>query len=264
MITMHKGDTFETFINFANEQYRARGMAFAIKIPVPVKVLNRQGNVITKAFFESKAFVDYTGIYEGRPFAFDAKETEDTEGFPLKNLEEHQYKYLQEVHERGGIAFILVSFVKLKKVYRLNWTTLSWYWEQWKKKVRGMSSIKINEFECNCKEINQGRGILLDYLAGLENEADDEGRMVKAAFEMAKKEIQQHANVFEVNETLYDIRPEGITVYTKSCPVRGKTALASILHSLGWETEEKKFDSSRTRFIVLKKTYQVDSVENAI
>lgn len=55
--------------------------------------------------------------------------------------------------------------------FRLDWTTLSWYWQQYQSNrvKRGFGSIPINEFECNCKQLKSRDGIILDYLEGIEN-----------------------------------------------------------------------------------------------
>jgi recombination protein U len=128
----------------------------------------RVGYQITKAHFLEPAFLDYIGLVKGKALAFDAKETQQEEGFPLKNLKPHQFNYMQEWQDHGGTSFLLIRFVKLNKIYRLDMTTLSWYWEKHENKEKGFSYIPLNEFEANCKLLDQGRGICLDYLEGLE------------------------------------------------------------------------------------------------
>jgi recombination protein U len=166
---IHRGDAFEEQVNWSNRSYKMKNMAFVIKVPVPVKVLLRVGNMITKAFFEEKAFLDYVGVFKGIPVAFDAKETEETDKFPLKNVKEHQVKFMHQWVQNGGQAFLLVNFKNLNRVYRLDHTTLMWYWEQYtiNKGKRGFGSIPLNEFEQNCKLIKSGNGIALHYLEGI-------------------------------------------------------------------------------------------------
>lgn len=166
---IHRGDAFEEVINWSNQGYRIQNKAKVVKVPVPVKVLKRIKNMITKAFFEEKAFLDYVGIAKGIAVAFDAKETEEVDRFPLKNVKQHQIDSIREWTTQGGQAFLLVNFKMINKTYRLDATTLLWYWDQYQmnKGKRGYAYIPLREFECNCKLIKSRNGIALDYLEGI-------------------------------------------------------------------------------------------------
>jgi len=167
---IHKGDAFEEMTNYSNMSYRNKGIAEVNKISTPVKVLKRRGNRIVSAFYEEKSTLDYIGVYKEIPIAFDAKETKETTRFPLGNIHQHQIDFMDRWESNGGTAFLLVRFSKLNKVYRLDWTTLNWYWKQYQanRGKKGFGSIRMNEFECNCKEISSRSGIVLDYLEDME------------------------------------------------------------------------------------------------
>lgn len=85
----------------------------------------RRGKKIVSAYYEEKSTLDYIGIY-------------------------------------GGIAFLLIYFTKLNSVYKLDWTTLNWYWSrhQENKSKKGFGSIPINELECNCKQLKSKGGYI--------------------------------------------------------------------------------------------------------
>ncbi|NBI08260.1 Holliday junction resolvase RecU [Senegalia massiliensis] len=166
---IHRGDTFEEIINISNVMYKRKGIALIQKIATPVKVLRRQGHRITNGYFEQKSTLDFIGTYRGRPIAFDAKETKENR-FPLKNIHEHQLKFMESWHRNGGQTFILVSFASYNKVYKLDYKDLIFYWDRWKRNKgrRGYASIPYEHFKLNCKELASKDGILLDYLEGVE------------------------------------------------------------------------------------------------
>lgn len=165
----HKGDVFEEIIKMSSLAYERKGITVIKKISTPMQPI-RRGNQIISAYYEEKSTVDFIGICNGHSIAFDAKETIETTKFPLSNIKDHQVEFLEAWYRHKGKAFMIINFKKLDKVYRLDITTLSWYWKQYKenKGKRGFGSIPLSEFEANCKEIVSKNGILLDYLDGLE------------------------------------------------------------------------------------------------
>ena len=72
-----RGSTFEELINFTNERYRQSKLALFQKIPTPITPVKMDGEskTITLAYFEKQSTVDYIGVAQGVPIAFDAKET---------------------------------------------------------------------------------------------------------------------------------------------------------------------------------------------
>ena len=112
----HRGDFTEEIIKQTNDYLFRKGLALISKIPTPVKVLKRKGATITKAFFEKKGIVDYVGVCQGLPVAFDAKETNKI-SLPLANIPNHQLIYIENFKKQGGHAFIFCNFKKLKRFY---------------------------------------------------------------------------------------------------------------------------------------------------
>lgn len=165
----HKGDGFEEVINLANLTYKRKGIALVQKIATPMKPI-RKGKRIVSAYYEEKSTLDYIGVYESIPIAFDAKETKEETRFPLSNVQSHQIRFMENWYKHGGVTFLLIHFKKLNAVYRLDWITLDWYWQRYQENrgKRGFGSIPLNEFECNCKKLKSRNGIILDYLEGIE------------------------------------------------------------------------------------------------
>lgn len=164
----HRGDAFEEIINWSNKAYQMQHIALIQKISTPMKPVRVKGNIVG-AYYEEKSTLDYIGTYKGIPIAFDAKETNETDKFPLKNIADHQVMFMKEWTSHGGHAFLLVHLKKINRVYRLDWNTLDRYWQEHinHPREKGFHHIPLNEFDLNCKLIKSRNGIALDYLDGI-------------------------------------------------------------------------------------------------
>lgn len=112
----NRGSFTEELVNKMNEIYLKKGLGLVTKIPTPTKVLATKKGMITRAFYEEKGILDYVGVIQGLPIAFDAKETKG-KSLPLSNIADHQYSYIENFMEQKGYAFILVNFTDLQKIY---------------------------------------------------------------------------------------------------------------------------------------------------
>ena len=161
----NKGQAFERLLIHSAATYRRKNQAVIDKIPTSW-IVQRAGKRIISAFPEKKSGVDFVGIVAtGRPIAIEAKSTNERTRFPLSLIEPHQAAFLQQFHMLGGIAFVLIDFVKLGRVYRLPYCMLSEYLEA--AGNGGRKSIPIQEIESNCDEIRSKDGIPLHFLHGL-------------------------------------------------------------------------------------------------
>jgi len=140
----HRGDLTEEIINNTNEYLLRHNLALINKIPTPVKVLKREGGKITDGFFEEKGLLDYIGICQGLPIAFDAKETRQ-KSLPLSNIAEHQYEYIENFIKQGGYAFIICHYKTLKKFYLIPGEIVLDYY--YKSLTGGRKSIPEKELE---------------------------------------------------------------------------------------------------------------------
>lgn len=161
----NRGMAFEHLINITNQQYFQKRRATIQKVATPWKVI-RRGKKIVNAFPEGKSTVDYIGVYNGRPIAFDAKSTRETTRFPLSNIEDHQHEFLKQWQQNGGISFILIGFEKKHEVYILTINQL----QKWLESAEngGRKSIPYEWFMINCDLVKSKNGILLDYLSLIE------------------------------------------------------------------------------------------------
>lgn len=161
-----RGKALENLIDYANNQYKSKGLARVDKVPTPWNVsFDRRTGRVFRAFPEKKGTVDYIGVSHGKPIAFDAKSTKIKTSFPLKNIQEHQIRYLQDYEEQGGISFFIVEFEPLKEIYLITINQAAEWWVQSKR--GGRKSIPYKYFKDECIRITSGNGIAIDYLEGL-------------------------------------------------------------------------------------------------
>lgn len=156
-----RGSTFEEIINFTNERYRQEGLALFQKIPTPITPVRMDGETktITLAYFEKQSTIDYIGVAQGVPVAFDAKETAG-KSLPLQNIHAHQMAFMEEFKAQRGLSFLLVHFSAEGEYYLLPFETLKAYWENAAK--GGRKSIPYDAFEK--KYLIRQNGSLLHYL----------------------------------------------------------------------------------------------------
>ena len=123
-----RGSVFEDMINRTIEDYRVKHLALIQKIPTPIvpTKMDNEGH-ITLAYFDKKSTVDYIGVVQEIPVCFDAKECASNT-FPLANIHKHQFDFMKEFEEQGGISFILIYFSKIKIAYYLTFKELKKFW----------------------------------------------------------------------------------------------------------------------------------------
>ncbi len=164
----NRGMNLENDINLSNQYYVDTKQAFIYKKPTPIKIVkvdyptksNRVGNIkIKEAYFESPSTTDYNGLYKGKYIDFEAKETNNSEYFPLENIHPHQIKHLKNIYDNGGICFIIIRFTKYNKTYLL---FAKEFFEFLDKNER--KSIPISYFEEKGYEIKELYSPRLDYL----------------------------------------------------------------------------------------------------
>ena len=162
----NRGMDLEGDINLSNEFYKQKGLCLITKRPTPINVVKvdyTKGAIITNAYFEKQSTTDYNGVWKGRYIDFEAKSTLKTTSFPLANISHHQIEHLKNVLNHNGIAFFIIEFTRLKKVYYLDAKYVIDFYERSERK-----SIPYGQFLINGYEIKKGYAPRLDYLVILE------------------------------------------------------------------------------------------------
>jgi penicillin-binding protein-related factor A (putative recombinase) len=119
----NRGRFFEEYLQYLHNRYRAEGRARIDFISVPTQPRKDAGRVTWVP--AGKGIVDFVGLLAGGRFvAFDAKSTRKTDAWRVKtnrrsprNDTEHQWDYLRQVHELGGLAFYLIFAEQLDRVF---------------------------------------------------------------------------------------------------------------------------------------------------
>lgn len=159
----NRGQAFEEEVELTNNQYRRKGIANIQKISTPVKVLNNKGGKVT-GFYDKKSTLDFRGtVKPGISISFDCKENnKDERGLPLRNIADHQIRYIRESLEFEEVSFILCYMAMEDKRYFIPGETVICYWDRWQrnKGKRGYNYIPVKAM----KEIRSRNGLILDYL----------------------------------------------------------------------------------------------------
>jgi recombination protein U len=164
--TANRGMNFELMINQTNEFYRDNDIAVIYKKPIPIQIVSvdyrtRSAAKITEAYYKLPSTTDYNGIYKGKYIDFEAKETKSKTSFPIKNIHEHQVLHLENVRRHGAISFIIVYFSTLGRIYLLDSTYVTKFYDRSK---TGKKSISLEEFEEFGHFIKEGYRKPVDYI----------------------------------------------------------------------------------------------------
>jgi len=165
----NRGESTEKWVNLANQYYLDADIAVIHKKPTPVQVVKvdypkRSAAKISEAYYKTPSTTDYNGLYQGHYLDFDVKETQSLTSFPLSNIHAHQISHLKHVHEHGGLAFLIIAFVRLDEHFILMYDELSHYLTR---SQSGRKSISIDEMRASGHKINLGYNPTFDYLTPL-------------------------------------------------------------------------------------------------
>lgn len=161
-----RGMGFEEQINQSNAYYLQKGLAVIHKKPTPIQVVKvdypkRSAAVIKEAYFRHASTTDYNGVYNGYYLDFEAKETRNKTAFPLSNFHEHQIIHMKACLQQQGIAFILVKFSTINRVFLLKAQEFIAFWND---KEHARKSIPLTYFEKYGYEIAISINPIIPYL----------------------------------------------------------------------------------------------------
>lgn len=165
-----RGMTFESLIDESNTFYLNQNIAVIHKKPTPIQVVHvdypkRQLAKITEAYYKTPSTTDYNGVYKGHYVDFDVKESINKTSFPIRNIHQHQYEHLKNVHNQGGIAFLLIHFKSQNTLHLLPFKALNYFYERSKK---GRKSISYDELLKESLPIKESYRPSIDYLKAVD------------------------------------------------------------------------------------------------
>lgn len=117
---MKEWSQFEQATINTNTWYQRRGLGVVTKIPTGTRAVK---NYKSTVFVPSeKTGCDFIGHLKGIPVAFDCKSTSNKNRFNLYShnkptVSPHQKQFLLEFKKTGGVAFLLIQFNPLHKVF---------------------------------------------------------------------------------------------------------------------------------------------------
>lgn len=172
-----RGMTLEEEINESNKYYRSHEIAVIYKKPTPIQIVKvdypkRSRAVIKEAYFRQASTTDYNGIYNGYYIDFEAKETKHKNTFPLKNFHQHQIDHLKACQKQGGICFVIIKYVLLKRYFIMPAQNLITYWDN--QKHDGAKSIQFKQITDCSIEINSSYNPTLPYIKAVQQLIDSE------------------------------------------------------------------------------------------
>lgn len=162
-----RGMIFEHELNKSNEYYINTNKALIYKKPTPVRIVkvdypNRSHAKIVEAYYQTPSTTDYNGIYRGKYIDYEAKETQNL-SFSFTHIFPHQVEHLKKVDEHGGIAFVIIFFKKVDKVFMID---IKDFYKVYKAGQTGEKhSIKYTDIEkIGGLEVSRGYSPYVDYL----------------------------------------------------------------------------------------------------
>jgi recombination protein U len=156
----------EEDINLTNEYYLSKNICLVTKRPTPINIVKvdySKGAKIVDAYFEKQSTTDYNGVYKGRYLDFEAKNTKNKTSFPLNNIAIHQINHLKNVIKHGGIAFFIIQFELLNKIFVIDAQYVIDFYEGSERK-----SIPLDCFLKNGVELKSGYNPRLDYIPAID------------------------------------------------------------------------------------------------
>lgn len=117
---MKEWSQFEQAIMNTNTWYQRKGLGVVTKIPTGTRAVKGYNSTI---FVPSeKTGCDFIGHLKGVPIAFDCKSTSNKTRFNLYShnkptVSPHQKQFLSEFKKTGGVAFLLIQFNPLHRVF---------------------------------------------------------------------------------------------------------------------------------------------------
>lgn len=166
-----RGIAWEQLLEYHASRYEREGSAVVLRTPPPVKLLRAQPGGRWLAVLTSEGPPDYTmlvGRKGGSPLAVLAEAKNNASGrWALKQLHPHQALKLQQWHDLGGFACVIVGHQPSRTGYVLPWTSLGPVWQRWHaqklmgvKAASGSASLSEGDLQTLGEPWPMGQGYL--------------------------------------------------------------------------------------------------------
>ncbi|AFO51786.1 Holliday junction-specific endonuclease [Candidatus Mycoplasma haematolamae str. Purdue] len=152
----NRGSIVEQLMLNTSEYYRSNGIAYFRKSNPEYSHVSKRGRSSLSMLDEdsfrirliSKGDLDYYGVYKGKYFGIELKETKRQE-FCLSLLKEHQWTQLEEISSCGGISLLLIHFLhKESSFWLISYSQLLKLRSEKKRKIFSLEEFKkVKAFE---------------------------------------------------------------------------------------------------------------------
>lgn len=113
----NRGLDLEEIVSKQCEKYRKEGKAYIFKLATDW-VVQRRGKFIVSAFPRAKSLTDFFGVLStGESIAIEVKNTNNKTSFPLGNIKEHQFIFLEEWSRYTPHSYYLIRFKEQDEIY---------------------------------------------------------------------------------------------------------------------------------------------------
>lgn len=160
------GMYFENALKLSNDYYRNTDKAIIYKKPTPIQIVKvdypqRSKARIIEAYYQTASTTDFNGIYREKYIDFEAKETNNL-SFNFKHISLHQIDHLLQINKHNGIAFVIIYFKKVNRVFIIDIKPF------YKLIQTGIKSVKIADLESIGAEAKVGFSPPIDYLTAVD------------------------------------------------------------------------------------------------
>lgn len=159
----NRGMKWEKIVNDKLLEYREQGLCFIQKIPTEFTIIRAGAKVVSAFPKKQTESVDFLGAKQFLPIAIEAKDTINKTSFPLKNIEPHQIKFLDEWCGKQGVGYYLIRFATLERIFLIDAIILNKEIHNRESKEtqdRGDKSLTLDWFEKNGIEIDKDMNFL--------------------------------------------------------------------------------------------------------
>ena len=101
---------------------------------------------IVEAYYQAPSTTDYNGIYKGRYIDYEAKQTNSL-SFNYELISKHQVDHLNKVDKHGGIAFVIIYFKSIDKIYLIDIKDFNKFYDAAVSTNSKKKSLKASEIE---------------------------------------------------------------------------------------------------------------------
>lgn len=117
----NRGMDLENIITTQCKKYIREGKAYIFKLHTEFIVRRGRGGHIIGCVPKSKSLTDFFGVLDtGEAIAIEVKNTNNKTSFPLGNIHDHQFAFLEEWNKYTKHSYYLIRFKEQGEIYMVH------------------------------------------------------------------------------------------------------------------------------------------------